>query len=99
LFEPSDSDEDKARRALAQANADRARHYQAVFLGPDGTPHAHAEEVIADLRRFCRIDQSTFDADARIHALLEGRREVAQRILTFLQIDRAEIARITEEKQ
>jgi hypothetical protein len=77
-------------------NARRAFHYRETFLGPDGKPHVHAEKVLADLRRFCRVDDSTFDPDPRIHALLEGRRETAQRILTFLNIDRAELVRFVE---
>jgi hypothetical protein len=36
--------------------------------------------VLEDLRRFCRTDDSCFDPDERIHALREGRREVALRI-------------------
>jgi len=34
------------------------------------------ENVINDLKIFCRANESTFHADPRIHAMLEGRREV-----------------------
>ena len=54
--------------------------YMATFKGP------LAEEVLADLARFCRVHESTFDADPRVHAMLEGRREVALRILNHLQM-------------
>ena len=34
------------------------------------------ENILNDLKYFCRADESTFNADPRIHAMLEGRREV-----------------------
>lgn len=34
------------------------------------------ENILTDLKIFCRANESTFNADARIHAMLEGRREV-----------------------
>lgn len=42
-------------------------------------------QVIDDLSRFCRADISTFHPDARIHAVLEGRREVFLRIKEYLE--------------
>lgn len=47
---------------------------------------AFAEEVLLDLARFCRAEQSTFHADARVHAVLEGRREVWLRIQEHLKL-------------
>lgn len=41
-------------------------------------------EVIKDLEKFCRANESTFDPDPRIHAALEGRREVYLRIKDFV---------------
>lgn len=40
--------------------------------------------VLEDLAKFCRGSESTFHADARLHALMEGRREVWLRIKEFL---------------
>jgi len=34
------------------------------------------ENILNDLKIFCRANESTFSADPRIHAMLEGRREV-----------------------
>lgn len=48
--------------------------YLDVFGGPAGN------EVLMDLVRFCRGTRPCFDEDPRIHALLEGRREVLLRI-------------------
>ncbi|MCA0211395.1 MAG: hypothetical protein LCH74_20240 [Proteobacteria bacterium] len=77
-------------------NARRAMHYQRVFLDDDGTPSLSARKVLADLRKFCRVDRSTFEVDPRAHALLEGRREVALRILTMLGIRGEDIAPFVE---
>lgn len=77
-------------------NARRAWHYRACFNGEDGQLTLHGEKMLADLNRFCRGNQSTFDADARVHAHLEGRREVLLRILTFLNVDSVELTRLVE---
>lgn len=45
-----------------------------------------AEEVLADLAKFCRANQSTFHADPRVHAVAEGRREVWLRITQHLNL-------------
>lgn len=42
------------------------------------------EVVMKDLAHFCRANESTFHADARIHAVAEGRREVWLRIQKYL---------------
>lgn len=42
--------------------------------------------MMTDLARFCRADRPCFDPDPRIHALLEGRREVFLRIQEHLNL-------------
>lgn len=64
------------------AMRDRKIAYQTMF-GQD-TPGSKA--VLADLKVFCRANRSTFDADPRVHALLEGRREVVLRIIDHLEL-------------
>lgn len=59
----------------------RAHAYQVTFTGP------LAEEVLADLARFCRATESTFHLDPRAHAVAEGRREVWLRICHHLHLD------------
>ena len=71
---------------VANWNGRRSMHYQRLFMDDDGTPSNDGQKVLADLRKFCRGDRSTFDADPRIHALLEGRREVFLRILAMLGV-------------
>ncbi|MFN3991227.1 MAG: hypothetical protein ACK4IS_13325 [Erythrobacter sp.] len=83
---------------LMQRNAKRAFHYQAVFFGEGKQLTPHAEKVIADLRDFCRANKTTFDADPRVHALLEGRREVILRIFDMLGIDSREVRHFVEVK-
>lgn len=58
----------------------RARAYQLAF-----PREAEATRIVLeDLAEFCRAEHSCFDADPRVHALLEGRREVWLRIMSHL---------------
>tara|TARA_R110000803_G_scaffold27832_3_gene64775 strand:- start:2264 stop:2509 length:246 start_codon:yes stop_codon:yes gene_type:complete len=65
----------------------RKRNYQTTFAGVGG------EAVLVDLARFCRADESTFNTDPRISALMEGRREVWLRITKHLNLSPDELAR------
>jgi hypothetical protein len=67
---------ERARQFLAR----RRTAYVKTFQGPFG------EEVLADLARFCRANQSTFHSDPRVHAVAEGRREVWLRISQHLNL-------------
>lgn len=58
----------------------RKRNYQLCFHQPAG------QEVLIDLAKFCRAAESTFHEDARLHAVLEGRREVWLRITNHLNL-------------
>lgn len=51
-----------------------------------------AKIVMEDLAKFCRAEESTFDADARLHAIKEGRREVYLRIQKHLKLTSEELA-------
>lgn len=64
-----------------------ARHtaYNAVFRS------AHGERVLADLAKFCRANESTFHADPRLAAQLDGRREVWLRIQKHLNLTQDEL--------
>lgn len=50
--------------------------------------------VLRDLMKFGRVNTTCFDPDPRIHALLEGRREVVQRILNHLNLPPSELLRV-----
>jgi len=58
----------------------RRTAYVKTFTGP------MADEVLEDLARFCRANDTTFHADPRLHAVLEGRREVWLRIARHLNL-------------
>jgi len=72
-----DEIEPRAKGALKA----RQTNYRATFMSPTG------EKVLVDLARFCRAHESTFHADPRVQAALEGRREVWLRIQEHLKLD------------
>ena len=59
----------------------RRTTYVKVFLSS-----AFGDEVLTDLAKFCRANESTFHPDARAHAVAEGRREVWLRIARHLNL-------------
>lgn len=59
----------------------RQTAYRVVFGGGP-----HAEDVLADLAKFCRANQTTFHPDPRIEGRLDGRREVWLRITQHLNL-------------
>lgn len=67
---------DRAFQFLAR----RRTAYVRAFSGPPG------HEVLADLAKFCRANQTTYHPDPRVHAALEGRREVWLRITQHLNL-------------
>ena len=58
----------------------RGQAYRATFSGPEG------EKVLADLARFCRAHESTFNENPDVARQLDGRREVFLRIQHQLQL-------------
>lgn len=63
----------------------RKRAYQLIFNSTAG------QIVMADLAKFCRAEMSCFDVDPRLHAALEGRREVWLRIASHLNLNPQEL--------
>jgi hypothetical protein len=64
----------------------KRRHaYRMTFAGPLG------QEVLRDLARFCRANESTFHENERAHALAEGRRETWLRIANHLNMSPDEL--------
>lgn len=59
----------------------RKRAYVETFDNPVG------HRVLKDISRFCRAHKTTMHVDPRMHAVLEGRREVWLRIQSHLQLD------------
>jgi hypothetical protein len=52
------------------------------------------ELVLEDLAKFCRAHETSFHPDPRVHAQLEGRREVWLRIEEFLHLSPEEIVKL-----
>jgi hypothetical protein len=67
---------------------DRKNAYELTFEG------IHGEAVLRDLAKFCRATQSTFHKDERIHATLEGRREVFLRIMDHLKLTQDDLYKL-----
>lgn len=63
-----------------------ARRKQNYLLTFDPGSEA-ARFVLQDLAKFCRAHETTFNADPRAHAVLEGRREVWLRIQNNLELN------------
>jgi len=65
----------------------RSGAYKRVFDKED----MDVQTVLADLAKFCRADRSTFHTDPRLHAVMEGRREVFLRITHHLNLSTDEL--------
>ena len=60
----------------------RAQAYRRVF----DFNNVYTDIVLEDLARFCRAHETTYNPDPRIHAALEGRKEVWLRIQHQLKL-------------
>ena len=83
----------EAESAIDQAFLDRQSAYQLLFSSET------AKAVLEDLARFCRANKSCFHEDARIHAVLEGRREVWLRIKEHLELSPDEFLQIHKSRK
>lgn len=72
---------------------ERRYAYQKTFNGPYG------QEVLVDLAKFCRAHEPTFDPDARIHALTEGRREVWLRIAQHINLSQEQLWKLYDGRE
>jgi hypothetical protein len=55
--------------------------------------------VLADLAEFCRADRSCWHPDPRVHAVLEGRREVWLRIQRYINLPAEQLVPLVKEAQ
>lgn len=72
----------------------RQQSYQLTFKKDD----LAAKAVLADLAKFCRANETAFNPDQRIHAVLEGRREVWLRIINHLNLSSQELWELYSKK-
>lgn len=66
----------------------RQQAYQQTFTG------VFAERVLADLAKFCKANDTAFHPDARVHAVLEGRREVWLRLQKQLNLTQDQLLKL-----
>lgn len=81
---------DDAKALLQQ----RQRAYQLTF-NPEGREQ---KQVLEDLAQFCRANETAFHPDPRMHAVLEGRREVWLRIQKYLNLSPEQLWDLTTRK-
>lgn len=77
-------------QAIKALFAKRSLAYKRVFKLDD----VDSLIVLKDLAKFCRAHQSTYHKDARIHAELEGRKEVWLRLQNYLNLSSEELYRL-----
>ncbi len=70
---------------------DFLRHRKQAYLHVFDKESVHVTTVMRDLAKFCRASETTFHPDARLHAVLEGRREVYLRIANHLNLSSEEL--------
>ena len=80
-------------RAAALAWLELVRERKAAYQIKFGSGDP-ADLVREDLADFCRANESTWNPDARLHARLEGRRDVWLRIWQFLELEPEELLRL-----
>jgi hypothetical protein len=74
---------ERAKRFLSR----RQGSYRRVF----NQESVDVQAVLHDLAKFCRANETTFDTDERLTALLLGRREVFLRIAHHLRLTQDEL--------
>lgn len=65
-----------------------------AYAGTFNKESVFAQRVLKDLAKFCRANTTTFHPDPRVHAELEGRREVWLRIQQFIHLTPEELLKI-----
>ena len=78
------------KQAVVQKMRGKMIAYQMVF----DKQNQYTNDVLKDLAKFCRFHTTTFHADARVAAQLDGRREVFLKIIEYLQLDFEELYRL-----
>lgn len=75
-----------ATKEQVQAAAAQLRDRQIAYKVLFGSNAPAVKTVMDDLAQFCRANVTTFDANDRVHAAMEGRREVYLRIQEHLEM-------------
>lgn len=75
---------EERRNRLMTFFTSRKKAYQFTF--DNDVQRIENQIVLRDLAKFCRANDTTFHPDPRVHAALEGRREVWLRIQQYLEL-------------
>lgn len=65
---------------------DLLRSRRLAYLRTFEVADADRKIVLRDLAKFCHANESAFHTDPRVHAVIEGRREVWLRIQKYLKL-------------
>lgn len=65
-----------------------------LFLDDRGELRRCGEAALADLREFAFVRRTSFHKDPLMMARAEGRREVALRIINYLDLDEAQVQQL-----
>lgn len=71
--------------------------YRAIFSKENGELQPMAQVVMTDLRLYCNATKSSFSSDIAEMARNEGRREVFNRIMSFLKVDYEDYFNLNED--
>lgn len=85
---------EEAKQQVRQIIEERKKAYERVFASNDPSVRI----VLEDLSRFCREHTSCFHPDPRIHARLEGRREIMLRLRRYTNLSVDELCKNLEEQ-
>lgn len=77
---------------IAKIFLKRKQAYRALF----GSDNIHAGIVWADLRKFCFGTGTVFHTDPYVHARNEGRREVFERIRSYVNVSDDDLYKMVE---
>lgn len=80
--------------AVRKLIGSRSYAYKTLFKKEDKL----VQIVLKDLCDFCRAHETTFNSDPRIHAALEGRREVWLRLQRYTGLSEQELIELHEVK-
>jgi hypothetical protein len=85
------------KSAYAKLQKQKETAYRAIFNKAGGELNEMSKIVLADLRLYCNATKTSFSSDIAEMARAEGKREVFNRIMSFLKVDYEEYFNLNEE--
>ena len=75
-----------SQKDLIEKTINFLKRRQRSYLVTFNKESVDTQNILKDLAKFCRADDSTYNIDSRAHARLEGRREVYLRIKDHVEL-------------